>query len=144
MMADINYLAVLVAGVASMIIGYIWYGPLFGKAWARGMGWDTTNQEQMGRMKKMAGPAYVQQFIGALIMAYVLAHVVWMSSVALPDYSSTMRGINSGFFSWLGFVLPVKYGDKLWTGKKFKYVAIDLGYYLVLLIVMGLILSCWR
>jgi hypothetical protein len=143
MMVDINYLAVLVAAVASMIIGYLWYGPLFGKAWARGMGWDT-NPELMASMKKMAPKAYLQQFIGALIMAYVLAHVVWMSLVAFPEYTPLMRGINSGFFSWLGFVLPVKYGDKLWTGKAFKYVAIDIGYYLVLLVVMGIILSCWR
>lgn len=38
--ASINYLAVLIAAVASMIIGFLGYGPLFGKAWMRLMNFD--------------------------------------------------------------------------------------------------------
>lgn len=30
---DINYLAVIAAGVASMVVGSLWYGPLFGRKW---------------------------------------------------------------------------------------------------------------
>jgi hypothetical protein len=34
----VNYLAVLVAAIAAMIVGFVWYsGALFGKAWARAL-----------------------------------------------------------------------------------------------------------
>ena len=32
-MLEVNYLAVLIAGIVPMIVGAIWYGPLFGKRW---------------------------------------------------------------------------------------------------------------
>ena len=30
---DLNYLAILVAGISNMVIGFLWYGPIFGKMW---------------------------------------------------------------------------------------------------------------
>jgi hypothetical protein len=143
-MPEINYLAVLVAGVAAMILGRLWYGPLFGKMWMEGQGIDPNNHEVTEQMKKSAGKAYVQMFIGALIQAYVLAHVLWAFSVASPEARGVAAGLQGGFWIWLGFILPVKYGDKLWNGKKFKFVAIDLSYYLVLMLVMGAILATWK
>lgn len=142
-MPTINYVAVLVAGIAAMILGGIWYGPLFGKMWMKGMGWDPSDKEKMAKMKKGMAAGYAQMFIGALLTAYVLAHVLWAYSVALPDTTGMAAGLQCGFWIWLGFILPVKYGDKLWGGKKFNYVAIDLGYYLVLLLVMGMIIAGW-
>ena len=139
---DINYLAVVVCGVVAMILGGLWYGPLFGKMWMQGMGWDPNNAELMAQKKKSAGPAYAQMFVLSLVQAYVLANVlVW---VFYEVDSTVVAGIVTGAFVWLGFILPVKYGDKLWGDKAFKYVAIDLSYYLILLIVMGIILSVWK
>lgn len=126
----INYLAVLVCGVVAMVLGGVWYGPLFGKKWMEGMGWDSNNQALMAEKKKAAGPAYAQMFVLALVQAYVLARLA--------------PSIQGGLWLWLGLILPVKYGDKLWGGKKMQYVGIDLAYYLVLLCVMGLILSVWK
>ncbi len=143
-MSDVNYLAVLVAAVASMIVGGIWYGPLFGKLWMQGMGWDPNHKELMDKMKKSAGPAYFQQFIGSLIMAFVLSLFVGVLNALYWGNQLGMVVFLGVFLPWLGFILPVKYGDKLWGGKKMKYLSIDLGYYLVLLLVMGVILALWR
>lgn len=144
-MPEINYWAVLVAGIAAMVIGGIWYGPLFGKLWMEGMGWDPNDKARMEKMKKAAGPAYAQMFILALVQAFVFAHVLWAFDIAVSEKMSALSaGLQGGLWMWLGFVLPVKYGDKLWNGKKFKYVAVDLGYYLVLLMVMGIIISSWK
>ncbi|HVE75608.1 MAG TPA: DUF1761 domain-containing protein, partial [Actinomycetota bacterium] len=41
---DVNWLAVLVATVAAMVLGFLWYGPVFGRIWLAGMG---KTQEQM-------------------------------------------------------------------------------------------------
>jgi uncharacterized membrane-anchored protein len=147
-MPEINYLAELVSGVVAMVIGALWYGPLFGNAWMRGQGLDPNNKEQVAKMKKAAGPAYLQMFIGALLQMFVFAHVIWaFLTVAVQDSGSVNTinmGLQGGFWMWLGFVLPIKYGDKLWGNKAFKYVAVDLGYYLVLLLITGVILAAWR
>lgn len=37
-MVPVNYLAILVAAVLSMVLGFLWYGPLFGKEWTKLMG----------------------------------------------------------------------------------------------------------
>lgn len=139
-MPEISYASVIIAAVAAMILGGVWYGPLFGKLWMQGQGFDAGDKE---RMKKGMGAAYLQMFIGALLTAYVLAHVLWAYSLAMPEVVGFAAGLQSGFWLWLGFILPVKYGDKLWNGKKFKYVSIDLGYYLVNLLIMGAIIATW-
>ncbi len=138
----INFWAVLIAGILSMVLGFLWYGPLFGKVWMRGNGIDPDNKELMDSMQKSAGPAYIQMFVGALIMAYVFAHALWAygNSVSMAPW---MAGLQCGFWVWLGFILPVKYGDLLWNNKSFTAVAVDLSYYLVLLLINGVLLSYW-
>jgi hypothetical protein len=141
-MPEISYLAVLVAGIANMVVGYIWFGPLFGKMWMQGMGWNTNDPAKMAELRsKSMTSQYLQQFIAALLMAYVMSHVVWGMNAAFLREADFMSGVSTGFWMWLGFALPLKYGESLWTGKKFKFVAIDLGYWLVVLVVMGIILS---
>ena len=42
-MYEVNLLAVLVAGIVPMIVGFLWYGPLFSKRWLALM--ETTEEE---------------------------------------------------------------------------------------------------
>ena len=42
-MHEVNLLAVLVAGIVPMIVGFLWYGQLFGKRWLELM--ETTAEE---------------------------------------------------------------------------------------------------
>lgn len=136
-----NLLAVLLSAVAAMVIGGIWYGPLFGKVWMEGMGWDPNNKETTDKMKKAAGPLYFQQFIGSLLTAFVLSYIIWAAIGAGWANAGISAGISVGFWVWLGFILPIKYADKLWAGKKMKYLSVDLGCQLVTLILMGVILT---
>jgi hypothetical protein len=131
---DINYLAVLVVALISMVLGFLWYGPLFGKMWMRlsGIRPDTSG----------AARGYILATIGALVMAYVLAHVIAGMSVAFES-GGAMRGVTTGFFMWLGFVAPVQLGVVLWEGKSFSLYVIKTMYYLVLLVIGGAILGAW-
>lgn len=71
---DINYVAVLVAAIANMALGAFWYSPaLFAKRWIALM---KVSEAEMNEMKKGAPRAYTLSFIGALVMSYVLAHIV--------------------------------------------------------------------
>jgi hypothetical protein len=136
---DVNIWAVIACAVASMVLGFIWYGPLFSKAWVKEMGWDPNDQVQMDKMKSSAGPAYFQQFIGALIMAYVFAHVL-----AAFDNDNIGMGLQGALWMWLGFVVPVKYGETLWGKASTKLFFIDSFYYLVLLAAYAAILTFWK
>ena len=48
----INMVAILVATVANFIVGFLWYSPLFGKAWAKEMGYDMSVKPPAGAMAK--------------------------------------------------------------------------------------------
>jgi hypothetical protein len=139
-MVPINYWAVLVSAVAAMGLGYLWYGPLFGKQWIALMGWSKAEMD--AKMKSGVGPQYLLQAAGALVMAYVLAHSVIFAGSYLHQ-SGVVAGLEGGIWSWFGFVVPVSLGSVLWDGKPWKLWAINSGYFLVVLIIMGVILGWW-
>lgn len=133
---EINYLAVVAAAVLSMVIGFLWYGPnLFGKQWMKLMGYT---KESMEKAKEGMGKTYAISFFGALVMAYVLSHII--------DYAqatSMVSGMQAGFWSWLGFVAPVQMTEALFGNKKWNLYYINTGYQLASLLVMGAVLAVW-
>lgn len=134
---EINYLAVLVSAVVSMIIGSVWYGPLFGKQFMHAMGFDALTPEKQAEMKKAMTMTYVVQFIASLVMFYVLARFIG----GLGDMT-VQNGMTVAFWAWLGFVVPIKLGDALWGGKMSLFW-LGAGYNLVLLLVTGAIIGAW-
>ena len=141
-----NYLAILACGVSSMIVGSLWYGPLFGKPWSKLMGWTPEQMEKMkkdpaGKKKMMR--SYGLMFVGSLVMAYVLQHALVFASTYMK-VEGVSAGLMTGFWNWLGFVVPVSLGTVLWDGKPWKLWCINAGHYLVSLSVMGLILALWK
>jgi uncharacterized protein YacL len=140
MNVEVNYLAVLVAGVASMIVGFVWYSALFGKTWMKLM--DFT-KESMEKAKDGMVKTYTISFILSLLMAYVLSHVMTFSEHYFA-YPALMTGLTSAFWMWLGFVMPVQAIDVLFSNKKFKLFAINTGYQLASLLAMGITLGLMR
>lgn len=140
-LVPVNYVAILVAAVASMIIGALWYGPLFGKLWMKLSG---LSPEALGAEKKKGmGWRYLLMFVGSLLMADVLAHALIFASAYLK-ISGVEAGFTAGFWNWLGFVAPVTLAGVLWEGKSWKFWFLNNSHYLVSLIVMGIILSIWK
>ena len=140
METDINYWAVLGAALASMVVGFIWYGVLFKKQYTSLLGFTP---ESMRGMKMTANKAYFLQFIASLVVASVLAKFV---GLGLLDDTATSRlsvGVNIGFWAWLGLVVPVSLGIVLWEGKSWKLWFINASSYLVTLLAMGIILGLW-
>ena len=145
MVVDVNVLAVLVCAIAAMILGFLWYGPLFGKTWAELMGWGSMTAEMLKEKQKGATPGYIASFVGALVMAYILSHSIAFAASypALASYANLQVGLTTGFFMWLGFVAPVTVGTVFWDGRPWRLWFINAGYYLVQLLVMGTILALW-
>src|SRR3989344_7683579 len=126
MIVEINYWAVLVAAVASMVIGFLWYGPIFGKLWIRLSGF-TAEQISAGKTKSMGG-TYMISFFGSLAMSYVLAHALIFASEYLQIFGLT-AGLTAAFWNWFGFVMPVTLSNVLWEGKSWKLWVLGNGYY---------------
>ena len=143
MEVPINYLAVLASGVAAMILGSLWYGPLFGKQWIALMGFDQqTVAEMQAKGMQAMWKNYALMFVGALIMAYVLAHGLVFGNAYLGT-GGISGGLQGAFWYWLGFIAPVTLGVILWDGKPWKLWFLNAGYYLALLLVMSVILALW-
>lgn len=134
----INYWSVLAAAVVSMVLGFLWYGPLFGKQWIAlsGMSPEKLDAAKKRGMSKM----YVVTFIGSLVMSYVLAHALIFASTYL-EVRGVFAGVMAGFWNWLGFIAPVTVGAVLWEGKSWKLWCLNNAYHLVALVVMGIILA---
>src|SRR6185503_8793604 len=102
----VNIWAVVAAAISSMVVGSIWYGPLFGKKFMHEMGMNSWSAEKQAEMKKGMTMMYVWQFIASLVMFYVLAK--FMSLLSMTDVSGALQ---TAFWAWLGFIVPLKLGD---------------------------------
>lgn len=134
----INYLAVLIAAVVSFFIGFVWYSFLFMKSWMKEMGIDES-KAKTGKKKSMGG-SMLLNFVGTLVMVYVLAMFT-----GFLQTTTFVEGMILGFWVWLGFFAATTLlGSVLWEMRSWKLFAINGAYWLVNLAVSAGILSVWR
>jgi hypothetical protein len=134
----VNYVAVLLAAVASMLVGFAWYSPaLFGKPWMKLMGYT---QESLKKAQKQMGSLYAISFVLSLVSAYVLSHVMVLSENYF-HYDTFSTGINTAFWMWVGFVMPVQLTGEIFGGKKWMLFVINSGYQLASMLLMAIVLS---
>jgi len=133
----VNYLAVVVAAAVSFVLGMIWHGPLFGKAWAASRG---ITPEQMATGKKGMARQALAIFICLLVVAWALAVIA--NYVHLV---TVMQGIKLGVVCWIGFSVTTSLVDYIMTtGRKSAALYIDVGSWLITFVVSGIIVSYWH
>lgn len=133
MEVHVNYLAVLVAAIASYAIASVWYGVIFRKQWM-----ELTKISEM----KPTAKNIVIVFVGTLIMSYVLDHSIVFGN-AYVHTSGLAGGLQGGFFNWLGFIVPLTLTSVVYEKRPWKLWILDNGFWLISLLVMGAILSSW-
>ncbi len=139
-MHSLNWLAVLVAGLSTMAIGFLWYSPiLFARPWMREMGYNPDDKERVKEMQKSAGPAYGGSVFAGLLSAFTLALI--LHGLRAEDLHF---GLMASFHIWLGFVATVQFTSALFTRQSMKLFAINTGYQLVCYLAMGTILTLWK
>ena len=132
--AGINYLAVLIAAVASWLAGAVWYMAL-AKPWMAAIG---MTPEQMQECRKGSGAflPFVYAFLAAAIIAWVLAGLLaHLGPVTLRG------GIISGLFCWAGFVFTTMLVNNSFAMRSPKLLLIDGGYWLLVLVLSGAIIG---
>jgi hypothetical protein len=136
---DVNLWSVLVAAVATMVVGFLWYSPLlFARPWMVAMGYDPDNKAKIQEMQKSAGKSYAISFVASLVTAFVLGKVIDITSV-----NTVLYGMKVGFAMWLGFVTTVQLTAKLFGDQSTRLYLINTGYQLVCYLAMGAILAVW-
>ena len=136
----INVWAALVAALATMVIGFLWYSPLlFARPWMVLMGYDPNDKAKLAEMQKSAGPMYAISLVASLLSAAVLGKII-----AIATVNTALYGMKIGLAVWLGFVTTVQLTNALFSKQPAKLYAINTGYQLVCYLVMGAILGAWR
>ena len=135
----INMLAVGVAVVANFILGFLWYTPLFGKAWAQELKFDTTVKPAGGEIAK----GMIFMVIGNFFMAYVFASnmMAWSYVPGANAMSPVATIFTASFFTWLGFFLPGDLSRVAWERGSWKLFAINTSYHFLSLVVVATILT---
>ena len=132
-MPEINLWAVLAAGVASLILGGLWYSPvLFGKAWSAASG-VTEEQAKSSNMAKTLGTAFVLALIGAAVFA------MFLGPRPAPMFA-TAAGLSAGL-CWVAGSFGINY---LFEQRPLRLFLINGGYHTVQYTVIGAVLGLWQ
>ncbi len=140
-----NFVALLVCTVAGFFLSFIWYSALFGKPWAKEMGFDPSDSPAGAALAKALVLTVLSVFLIAFVQSSSIA--VWTPSTwgikdaNIPKYAQALQ---AGFFTWMGFFLPTLIHGVAWEKRSFKLFSINAGYYLVLLMLISFILVYLR
>ncbi len=164
---SINFIAVLVAALVPTIVGFLWYNPkLFGNAWMKAA--DMTEEKiKGGNMPVIFGVSFLLSFLLAMNMNTLAIHQnnidgVFMvgsespaadseEGILLATFHEKYDGLNRtfghgaihGLFATIFFILPILGTNALFERKSGKYIFINVGYWLVTVMIMAGIVCAW-
>ena len=159
---EVNFLAILVAALSTLVVGFIYYNPkVFGNAWIREAGLNEEELKKGANMGKIFAMAILYAFFISFILQFLVVHqfgpmgmIGGDPTVAKPSYQAFMNdygtafrtfkhGMLHGFMSGLFLALPIIGTNALFERRSFKYTLITGGFWIVCFTIMGGILSAW-
>jgi len=141
---DINYLAMVVAAIIPLFTGFIWYHPkVMGTAWMKESGMTEEKAKSMN-----PGKTYGLAVVFAFLAAFFLWGQVMFGGGGgeihgAEPYMTFKHGAFHGALISVMIVLPVFATNALFEQKSFKYVAINVGYWVVTFALMSGLLNAW-
>lgn len=128
---DINWLSIIVAGVSAFLIGGVWYGPLFGRAWMKEFGFTEEDLKQRN-IPKTFGLSLVLALFAAINLDMFIGAEASLSFGA-------MAGLLAGI-GWVATFMGIIY---LFEMRSLAAFLINAGYCVIALTTMGAILGAW-
>ena len=130
--AGINYLAVVVAMIASYVFGSLYYMAL-SKPWMAAVG-----KPEAELKANMNAVPFVTAAIAQLVTAFMLAGMMGhLGAEAVSLYG----GLTTAFWVWLGFVLTTLVVNHGFQGAKRMLTVIDGGHWLGVLLIQGMVIG---
>ena len=128
---ELNWWAILLATVASFALGWLWYGPLFGRAWLEALG------KSVEELQPSPTP-FIISFVTALVTCVVLAAIMQGLGIA-----NVAGGLALGLVAGIGFIATSMASDAAFCGWGTKLWGIQAGYRVVYSVIMGGIIGAW-
>jgi hypothetical protein len=139
--SSINWLAVVVCVIVSMIVGSLYFNPkTFFPMWWKAIG-KTDNVDPGGAMPM--GLMWGLTVLASLVQAIFMALLVNAMGSMTPGGATLGSGAMVGFFLWLGFVVPSSLTNKLFSNQLKAWV-IEMGNHLITFVLFGAILGAWH
>lgn len=137
--SSINWLAVVVCVILSMVSGSIWYHPkVFFTTWWKGIGKEGDPQ-MGGEMDGPGGLTWGLVILGSVVQVIFLA--VFLNALGA---NTLVSGATTGFWLWLGFIAPTYLVNKLFADQFPKVWGIEVGNHLLNFLLFGAILGAWQ
>lgn len=137
MEVQINWLAVVLAAVSTMVVSSIWYAPFaFGNAWRKLLGLDEKQLEKNGFK-----PIIIAAVL-SFVTAYVLAHFTYLAySFYADDYSFLFAALTTALWAGLGFSALRFVTHHSIECRSWKLVLINGTHELAVFLMMGIIIG---
>ena len=131
----LNWVAILVAAIASFLFEALWYS-IFLNDWLVGIG-----RTREWLMSSGVSPAlqYGVAIVCAVIAAAVLSIIIQSSGE-----HTARRGILCGALIWLGFVATSWATEYIFEVRSLQIYAINAGFWLFDLMLIGAIVGAWK
>jgi hypothetical protein len=126
-MPQVSLLATLLATVLSFVLGGLWYGPVFGKAWMRLVGVTEASVRQNFNPAKTYGTTFVLAFLASYVFGMFLG----------PNPSMAL-GLGGGASAGIFWVAGSLWTNDLFEGRPFALTLINGGYHTVKFVLIGL------
>lgn len=154
---QINFAALFIAAIVTLVTGFIWYSPkVFGTIWMKE---NNLTQEELrkGNMLKIFGLTYIFSLMITMTLMSLTIHQSGaigmvggppLMDSAKPSFAAFMadygmayrtfkHGALHGFMSGLFFAFPLIGINGLFERKSWKYIFIHAGYWILTLTLMG-------
>ncbi len=127
---EINLLALGVAAVVAFFIGFLWYGPVFWKTWAKYMGMTEDDLKNWWWFTDLA-----LHFFTILVMIFV--HFNVMNAFGADTIPVALEW---AFYTWLGYFFMREIGSVLWSkNREWGLLWLNGAYWLLILVAVSLI-----
>jgi hypothetical protein len=130
-MEHVNWWAAIAAAASAFVLGGIWYGPLFKRAWCREAGIDPDS-----------APSHPARIFAIAILCSLVA--AFMFAWFIGPQPSLVKAVHAGFMiglAWVGMSFGINYA---FAQRSFKLWLIDAGYHVLQFTLYGLVLGLWH
>jgi len=138
-LAQLNWLAILVAFIVLFAAGAIWFGPkTFFPIWWKAMGRKADDTPGGSNMAVV----YISTAVANFVQVVSLASVIYFVRLSDPTFT-WWNGLLTGLLLGIGFAAMSSLSHRLFAGQGFKVWIIEVASDVLNLTLAGLVLGLW-
>ncbi|MGE0638436.1 MAG: DUF1761 domain-containing protein [Bacteroidia bacterium] len=167
-----NFIAIFVAGLIPMVLGFIWYHPkVLGTVWMKESGM-TEEKTKQGNLALKLGLSLLFSLLLSMVLSSLVVHDAFIDGAVYYEAKKSAGGqLSVETTQWVDYyktnlaadnhtaqhgsfhalvligiliILPVFATNALFEAKSFRYVAVNVAYWLLCVSLMGGLLAAWR